>query len=402
MLNTPTAPQRSQQAEAALRQQCDLLTATLRSIGDAVITTDAQGRITFLNPVAEALTGWPLEDARGQAFETVCPLVQEQTRHPLESPVAQVLREGTVVSLAPQTVLRTRDGRDVLITDSGAPIRSADATLHGVVVVFHDLSAHRRLDEQLRQVQKMQALGTLARGVAHDFNNILMMILGYTELAQHALALESPIQASLQQVRTAVQRGAAVVQHLLAFSRQTPVERTPVSLTTMLRDNLPFLQAVLPSTMVLEAHLPPDPCLVRADPIQIHQIMMHVAANAVHAMCGMEGRLVVRLEPVELDQAVGVTPRPLLPGPAVRLSVHDTGSGMPPDVLARIYEPFFTTKAVGRGTGLGLAVVHGIIADHEGTILVESTLGQGTTFTIYLPRLGEPRAEEPPPTLARG
>ena len=402
MLNAPTDLQSSQQAEAALRQQRDLLTATLWSIADAVVTTDAQGRITFLNPVAEALTGWPLEDARGQVFETVCPLVQERTRQPVESPVAQVLRDGLVVSLAAQTVLRTRDGRDVLMADSGAPIRNADATLHGIVVVFHDLSAHRRLEEQLRQTQKMQALGTLAGGVAHDFNNILMMVLGYTELAQHALALESPIQAYLQQVRTAVQRGAAVVQHLLAFSRQTPVERTPVSLTTLLRDSLPFLQAVLPSTMVLEAHLPSDPCLVLADAIQIHQIMMHFAANAVHALRGTEGRLIVCLEPVEVDQAVGATPRPLLPGPAVRLSVCDTGSGMPPDVLARIYEPFFTTKAVGQGTGLGLSVVHGIIADHDGTILVESLLGQGTTFTIYLPRLGAPRAEEAQPTSALG
>jgi PAS domain S-box-containing protein len=383
-------------------QQHDLLAVTLRSIGDAVVTTDPQGRITFLNPVAEALTGWPLAEALGQTFETVCPLIQEGTRHPLESPVAQVLREGTVVSLAPQTVLLTRDGRDVLIADSSAPIRSADATLHGIVVVFHDISAQRRLEEQLRQAQKMQALGTLAGGVAHDFNNILMIILGATEVAQHALALESPIQAHLQQVCTAVQRGAAIVQHILAFSRQTPVARSPVALTTLLRDTLPFVRAVLPSTMALEAHLPPDPCLVLADATQIHQIMMNFAANAVHAMRGTAGRLVVRLEPVEVDQAVGATPRPLLPGPAVRLSVSDTGSGMPPDVLARIYEPFFTTKAVGHGTGLGLSVVHGMIADHGGTIHVESTLGQGTTFTIYLPRLVEPRTEEAQPTSAPG
>jgi PAS domain S-box-containing protein len=399
MQNAPTDPQRRQQAEEALRQQRDLLVATLQSIGDAVVTTDAQGRITFLNPVAEALTGWLLADAQGQAFETVRPLVQEQTRQPVESPVAQVLREGTVVILAPQTVLLTRDGRDVLIADSSAPIRSVDATLHGIVVVFRDISAYRHLDEQLQQAQKMQALGTLAGGVAHDFNNILMMILGATEVVQHALARESPLQPHLQQVLTAVQRGAAIVHHILAFSRQTPIERTPVSLTTLLRDSLPFLQALLPSPLALESHLPSDPCLVLADATQIHQIMMNFAANAAHAMRGTGGRLVVRLEPVEVAP-VGSTP-PLPPGSAVRLSVRDTGAGMSPDVLARIYEPFFTTKAVGQGTGLGLSVVHGIIADHGGTIRVESTLGQGTTFTIYLPRLGEPRTEEARPRLCR-
>jgi PAS domain S-box-containing protein len=275
MQNAPTDPQCRQQAEAALRQQRDLLAMTLQSIGDAVVTTDAQGRITFLNPVAEVLTGWPLAEARGQPFETVCPLVQERTRHPVESPVAQVLRAGTGFSLAPQTVLLTRDGRDVLIADSSAPIRSMDETLHGVVVIFRDVSAHYRLEEQLRQAQKMQALGTLAGGVAHDFNNILMIILGSAELVQRALAQESPGQAHLQQVFTAVQRGAAIVQHILAFSRQTPIERTPVSLTTLLRDTLSFLRALLPSTIGLEAHLPPDPCLVLADATQIHQIMMN-------------------------------------------------------------------------------------------------------------------------------
>jgi signal transduction histidine kinase len=195
-------------------------------------------------------------------------------------------------------------------------------------------------------------------------------------------------------VFTAVQRGAAVVQHILAFSRQTPIERTPVSLTTLLRDTLPFLQALLPSTMALEAYLPSDPCLVLADATQIHQIMMNFATNAAHAMRGTGGRLVVRLEPGAVAPAGGT--RPLLPPPglAVRLSVRDTGAGMPPDVLARIYEPFFTTKTVGQGTGLGLSVVHGIISDHGGTIHVESMLGEGTTFTIYLPQLGEPSAEE--------
>jgi PAS domain S-box-containing protein len=390
------------QRVAALEQQRDLLAVTLRSIGDAVVTLDPHGRITFLNPVAEALTGWPLAEAQGQAFETVCPLVQEGTRHPVARLVAEGRRAGPVGSIAPQTVLRTRDGREVLITASSATIRSVDETLHGIVVVLRDVSAQRRLEEQLRQAQKMQALGTLAGGIAQDFNNILMIILGSTELAQRALARESPIQTHLQRVGTAVQRGAAIVQHILAFSRQTPVERTLISLTMVLRDILPFLRALLPSTIALEAHLPPDPCLVLADATQIHQIMMNFAANAEYAMRGTGGRLIVRLEPVAVAPAGGAHPLILSPGLAVRLSIRDTGVGMPPDVLARIYEPFFTTKAMGHGTGLGLSVVHGIIADHGGTIRVESTVGQGTTFTIDLPRLGEPRAEEAWPPSALG
>jgi two-component system CheB/CheR fusion protein len=166
------------QAEATLRQQRDTLAVTLGSIGDAVLTTDTAGRITFLNAVAEAVTGWPLPDALGQPCEVVFRLVHEQTRQPLEHPVARVLRDGFVVDLAPETVLLTRDGREVPIADLSAPIRHAGEQTQGVVVVFRDVSEVRRLEEQLRQAQKMEALGTLAGGIAHDFNNILAAVLG--------------------------------------------------------------------------------------------------------------------------------------------------------------------------------------------------------------------------------
>ena len=183
------------QAEEILRQQRDLLTVTLGSIGDAVLTTDPHGRITFLNPVAEALTGWPLQDALGQPCERVFHLVHARTRQPLESPVAQVLREGIVVGLAPETMLLTRDGRDLPIADLSAPIRSEGERTQGVVVVFRDMSESLRLEAQLRQAQKMEALGTLAGGIAHDFNNILAAILGYTELVQGEIAMDSPLLA---------------------------------------------------------------------------------------------------------------------------------------------------------------------------------------------------------------
>ena len=385
------------QAEALLRQERDLLAVTLGSIGDAVLTTDAAGRITFMNPVAEALTGWPLPDALDLPCEVVFRLVHERTRQPLESPVTRVLREGLVVDLAPQTVLLTRDGRDVPIADLSAPIRHAGERTQGVVVVFRDVSEARRVEERLQQGQKMEALGTLAGGIAHDFNNILAAVLGYTELVQGEMLIDSPQWLALQRVITAGLRAKALVLQILTFSRNTPAVQIPVSLASVLSETVPFLRALLPATIAIEAHLTPEASQVLADATQLHQIMMNLGANAAYAMRDTGGILAVRLEAVEVDARLAATHPALRPGPYVRLTVRDSGSGIPPDVLARVFEPFFTTKEVGQGTGLGLSVVHGIVESHGGTILVESTLGQGTTFTIYLPRLATWREGDAPP-----
>jgi len=373
--------------EAAGHQQRKVLALTLGSIADAVLTTDTEGRITFLNPVAEALTGWSLQDALGQPCEMVFRLVHERTRQPLESPVARVLRDGLIGDLAPQTVLITRDGRDVPVADLSAPIRRGDEELYGVVVVFRDASDLRHMEAQLRHAQKMEALGTLAAGIAHDFNNILAAILGYTELVQIDIPRDQPHWFLLQRVLTASLRAKALVQQILAFSRSTPVAWIPVSLTAVLRETLPFLRALLPSTIEMEDHLTPEATLVLANATQIQQIIMNLGANAGDAMGDTGGRLAIHLEVVEVDGAFAAIHPTLRAGPYVRLRVRDSGPGIPPDVLARIFEPFFTTKEVGQGTGLGLSVVHGIVEAKRGAILVESTLGQGTTFMLYLPRL---------------
>jgi len=373
--------------EAAGHQQRKVLALTLGSIADAVLTTDTEGRITFLNPVAEALTGWSLQDALGQPCEMVFRLVHERTRQPLESPVARVLRDGLIGDLAPQTVLITRDGRDVPVADLSAPIRRGDEELYGVVVVFRDASDLRHMEAQLRHAQKMEALGTLAAGIAHDFNNILAAILGYTELVQIDIPRDQPHWFLLQRVLTASLRAKALVQQILAFSRSTPVAWIPVSLTAVLRETLPFLRALLPSTIEMEDHLTPEATLVLANATQIQQIIMNLGANAGDAMGDTGGRLAIHLEVVEVDGAFAAIHPTLRAGPYVRLRVRDSGPGIPPDVLARIFEPFFTTKEVGQGTGLGLSVVHGIVEAHGGAILVESPLGQGTTFMLYLPRL---------------
>jgi len=198
-------------------------------------------------------------------------------------------------------------------------------------------------------------------------------------------------------VLTASLRAKALVQQILTFSRRTVADQTPVSLAAVLRETLPFLRALLPTTITLEAHLPTEGSEVLADVTQMHQIVMNLGTNAGYAMRDTGGRLEVRLEAIDVD-ATGAATHPVLrPGPYVRLTVRDTGPGIPPDALARIYEPFFTTKEVGHGTGLGLSVVHGIVESHSGAILVESLRDQGTTFTIYLPRLVGCLAGDTPP-----
>jgi signal transduction histidine kinase len=296
---------------------------------------------------------------------------------------------------------RTKAGQLVQVSLTVSPIHDATGRIVGASKIARDITALRRLEEQLRHAQKMEALGTLAGGIAHDFNNILTAILGYTELLQDEIPVASRAAARLQQVLSASLRAKALVQQILTFSRRTPVAWTPVSLAAVLRETLPFLRALLPATIEIEDQLTPEATLVLAEATQLQQIIMNLGVNARDAMSDTGGRLTIHLEVVEVDAAFAAAHPPLHAGPYVRLRVRDSGAGIPPEVLARIFEPFFTTKEVGHGTGLGLAVVHGIVADHGGTILVESTLGQGTTFTLYLPRLAG-HAEGDAQEAARG
>jgi signal transduction histidine kinase/ActR/RegA family two-component response regulator len=257
--------------------------------------------------------------------------------------------------------------------------------LEAVANVLASAIARQRLDEQVRQGQKLQAIGTLAGGIAHDFNNMLTAILGYTELASDDVPRDSITWHNLQRVLTAGTRARELVQQILAFSRQTTAQFQPVELPLLVRDMLSLLRASLPSTIEIRQHIETDVGMVLAAPTQIHQVLLNLCMNAEHAMRATGGVLEVRLEAVEVDALFAAAHPELKPGPHVRLTVCDTGHGMPPEVLERIYEPFFTTKDVGEGTGMGLSVAHGIVASHGGAMTVVSAPGQSTTFAIYLP-----------------
>jgi len=252
----------------------------------------------------------------------------------------------------------------------------------------------RRLEAQVHQSQRLESLGVLAGGVAHDFNNVLAAIMGYAELARLEAPATGHLASHLDQIMGAADRARDLVQQILAFTRQAPSEARPVSLALIVREALRFLRSSLPTTVQIAQHVNPSSGFVSADPTQMHQVVMNLCTNAAHAMRDRGGVLEVRLEPVTISDAGPQAQEGAAAGDYVRLSVIDTGCGMAPDVLERVFEPFFTTKPKGEGTGLGLAVTHGIVAAHGGTIRIRSELGQGTTFHVYLPRCTEEGAAD--------
>jgi signal transduction histidine kinase len=265
------------------------------------------------------------------------------------------------------------------------------------------ISERKRLEAQLRQAQKMEAIGTLAGGIAHDFNNILTAILGYTELALDDLAPEHAAWRYLGEVRKAGVRAKTLVQQILTFSRRTEQPRRPVALALLIEEALALLRASLPSTIAIEAELAVAVGPVLAEPTQLHQVLLNLCANAAHAMRATGGCLGVRLAAVEVGAGPGAAPPELAPGAYACITVSDTGQGMAPEVLERIFEPFFTTKGPGEGTGMGLALVHGIVTNHGGAVQVASGVGQGTTFRVYLPQsAGEVAAGAAGGEAARG
>lgn len=259
-----------------------------------------------------------------------------------------------------------------------------------VIGVMLDVTERKRLEAYLRQTQKIEAIGTLAGGIAHDFNNILSAILGFTELSLNEIEPEHAIRPHLQEVLAAGCRAKDLVQQILAFSRQNSSDHRPILLTPLIHETLKWLRSSLPSTIEIRTHLTAPAGTVAANPTQLQQVLLNLCNNAEHAMRLTGGVLDVQLESVHIPLEHGGRHPNLRPGAHLRLIVRDTGSGMEPEVVARIFEPFFTTKPPGEGTGMGLSVVHGIVASHQGAITVESIPGQGSTFALYLPQLDEP------------
>jgi PAS domain S-box-containing protein len=531
-------------AEEILRTSEESLAVTLQSIGDAVIATDLDGRVTRMNTVAERLTGWPFAQARGQPLGEVFRIIDAQSREPVPSPTQRVLASGEILALTNHTMLRARDGSEYHIADSAAPIRDASGKVMGVVLVFSDVSeqyraqqalqaqaaalrvrdraltqisqgvmitdstraisyvnpgferltgyaaseaigrdpkflqgpqtaaatvaeihralaagkayrgeivnyrkdgsaiwvaldispmrdeagvltgfvgtqrditerkqaeAERRsLESQLRESQKMESVGTLAGGIAHDFNNILGAILGNVALARGDLPPEHPAHESLKQIGKASVRARDLIQQILTFSRRQAHELVAQPMRPLVEESISLLRSTLPARVELQARLSDAPLFVHADGTQIQQVLMNLCTNAWHALPDGSGTITVGLDEAWLDAAAARAVGALPPGRYAHLWVCDTGIGMDVQTRSRVFEPFFTTKPPGRGTGLGLSVVHGIVAAHQGAITVDSAIGEGSTFHLYFPAQEEfaPAAErvstKPAPLDAQG
>lgn len=259
----------------------------------------------------------------------------------------------------------------------------------------------RAAEQQLLQARKMEAIGTLAGGIAHDFNNILGIVLGYTQLILDEIPEKTNLYQNAEQIRTAAQRAADLVQQILAFSREIKGKQKPIKLGPVIDEALKLLRSTLPAAIEIrrDIRVEPDSDTVLADAGQVHQVIMNLGANAAHAMQKEGGRLTVSLDKIDMDTEDLGGNKELKPGPYLRLSVSDTGRGIPEDLQERIFDPFFTTKEPGEGTGMGLAVIHGIIKNHRGHITVCSKPGKGSTFHIYLPRVEAEKKIKSPPAV---
>jgi len=367
--------------EQALRVRAQWLRTTLTCVGDAVITTDTDGRINFLNPTAARLSGWSLDDALGKPLSTVFHIINELSLAEVENPVAKVIRERRVVGLANHTLLIGRDGSRRPIADSGAPILDEEGRLLGVVLVFRDMTGQRAMEAQLRQQQKLEAIGTLAAGVAHEVNNPIQAILGYGALIVHEAPPDSALARNGQEILAECRRISEIIRNLLTFARQEKGERQPADLLEIVRATLSLANKLLiKDRITVRLELPERLPTVVCQSQQIQQVVMNLLTNARDALNerypegGPDKWLRIGAERFDRDGRGWV-----------RVTVEDRGVGIPPELMERIFDPFFTTKPVDKGTGLGLSVSHGIVREHNGRLYAESEVGQYARFHLELP-----------------
>jgi len=363
--------------ENELKEREEWFFTTLNSIGDGVITTDANGLITFMNPVAEYLTGWKQEDAVGKPLLEVFRVVNEKTGKLAEDPVNRIIKKGVIAGLANHTILIAKDGRQIPIDNSGAPIKDAKGNVTGVVLVFRDITQRKKMEEEFLKATKLESIGILAGGIAHDFNNILTAVLGNISLAKMLVNPDHKVFKRLSEAEEAALQAKNLSQQLLTFSKGgAPIKKT-ASMAKILKGVTSF--ALRGSSIRCEFSIPESLWPVEVDEGQMSQVINNLIINAIQAM-PKGGIIKVCAENVTIGAEGSL---PLKGGKYVKITIKDQGTGIPKEHIPKVFDPFFTTKQ--EGNGLGLAVAYFVVKNHDGYITLESELGVGTTFYIYLP-----------------
>jgi PAS domain S-box-containing protein len=365
------------------------LATALEQSTEGVIITDTNHLIQYVNPVFEQLTGYSREETIGETPFSIMGSPADGAVLPGRSD-----SDKTGNGWRGRITCRKKDGTTYKTLTCISPIRDGTGNIINYVITQRDISVEDQLEGQLRQSQKMEAIGTLAGGIAHDFNNILSPIIGFAELALADVPAGSPVSHKLERVIQAGQRAKDLVNQILTFSRQKEQEAKPVEMKEIVKEALKLIRATIPTTIEIRQDIEDDTGLIMGDITQVHQVLMNLCTNAYHAMQDAGGILGVVLENVDVDECSAAKYLHLQPGSYVRLTVSDTGYGMDKKTLERIFEPFFTTKKQSEGTGLGLSIVHGIVKSMGGAITVYSEPGEGTTFKLYFPRIDADTALE--------
>ncbi len=362
------------------REERARLVTAIEQAAEAVFITDTDFIIQYANPAFERISGFTAGEIIGQHTG-----ILKSGRHDeaFYRKIQDALTRGEVWS--GRLTNKKKDGTFYEAEVTSSPVRDKSGATINYVSIHRDITREVRLQTALRQAHKMEALGTLAGGVAHDFNNILMAIIGYTELVCSKLEAESMEKHQLEQVLKAAFRAKDLVRQILAFSRLGEYQRKPVQIVSVVKEALNLLRSSLPSTIAIreEFMISPEESVVLADSTQIHQVLMNLATNSAHAMRLGGGILSVKLTALNGDMTA--RHQEMSAGPCLRLTVRDTGHGIDPEVMERIFDPYFTTKETGEGSGMGLAVVQGIVRSHGGAIEAFSEPGKGSTFHVYLP-----------------
>jgi PAS domain S-box-containing protein len=390
LIATVRALLRNHQAEEAARAAAREWQTTFDAIHDSVALLDRDGRVQRCNRSLASLLGRPPEQTVGQLYRDALP-------EPLRATLRPLLERVDRIDHGQSEEIDTGERHFLVTVD---PVREEQGPVHGSVWVLMDITQRTRLETQLRQAQKMEAIGRLAGGIAHDFNNLLTAILGYCDMLQDGMGREDPLRGLVQEIDRAGQRAGGLTNQLLAFSRKQIVAPRVLDLNQLVAETAKMLRRLIGEDIILSTVVDPEPTLVKADPGQLQQVLLNLAVNSRDAL-PRGGRLAIQTRCVSVDANGPRLGLDLAAGSYVLLDVADSGCGMTEEVRAHLFEPFFTTKGPGHGTGLGLSTVYGIVKQSGGDIDVDSQPGHGTRFRIYLPRVQSETSEPLAQVLSR-